>query len=62
MDEPLYPGGGPVGAKCEITKISDNKIKFHLYLRQHFPNYDDETYAGQPLFSVPNDVTMTKVP
>lgn len=59
----MYPGGGPVDARCEITKVSTNpdKIKFHLYLRQEFPNYDDETYAGQPIFSLPNDVIMTKV-
>ncbi|MEG1590014.1 MAG: DUF6705 family protein [Chryseobacterium sp.] len=60
----MYPGGGPVDANCEITKVSTNpdKIKFHLYLRQEFPNYDGETYAGQPIFSLPNDVIMTKVP
>ena len=58
----IYPGGGPVDARCKITKLSANQIKFYLYLRDHFPNYDDETYAGQPLFSVPNDIIMTKVP
>ncbi|MBO6183757.1 MAG: hypothetical protein J6O88_03560 [Chryseobacterium sp.] len=60
----MYQGGGPVDARCEITKVSTNpdKIKFHLYLRQEFPNYDSEAYAGQPTFSLPNDVIMTKVP
>ena len=58
----MYPGGGPVDANCEITKISANQIKFHLYLRHEYPNYNTEAYAGQPLFSVPNDVIMTKVP
>lgn len=60
--ELAYPGGAPVDAKCEITIISINQIKFHLHLRQHFPNYNKEAYEGQPLFSVPNDVIMTKVP
>ena len=58
----MYPGGAPVDANCEITKISTNQIKFHLYLRHEYPNYNTEAYAGQPLFSVPNDVIMTKVP
>ncbi|MFY1045409.1 DUF6705 family protein [Chryseobacterium sp. GP-SGM7] len=61
-NELVYAGGGPVDANCEIIKISSNQIKFHLYLRQHFPNYNIEVYAGQPVFSLPNDVTLTKVP
>lgn len=61
-NELMYAGGGPVDANCEITKVSSNQIKFHLYLRQHFPNYNMEAYAGQPVFSLPNDVTLTKVP
>lgn len=56
----MYAGGGAVDANCEITKISSNQIKFHLYLRQHFPNYNMEAYAGQPTFSIPNDVILTK--
>ncbi|MEG1590015.1 DUF6705 family protein [Chryseobacterium sp.] len=60
----MYQEGGAVDARCEITRVSTNpdKIKFHLYLRQEFPNYDSEAYAGQPTFSLPNDVIMTKVP
>jgi hypothetical protein len=61
-NELMYAGGGPVDANCDIIKVSTNQIKFHLYLRQHFPNYNIEAYAGQPIFSLPNDVTLTKVP
>jgi len=71
---PLLPsgvfkhGGEYFHPKCIIEKIpqsSPAKIKFNLYLGQSsgFGNeYNNPAYAGQPTFSIPNNVVMTKVP
>jgi len=71
---PLLPsgvfkhGGEYFHPRCTIEKIpqsSPAKIKFNLSLRQSsgFGNeYNNPAYAGQPTFSIPNNVVMTKVP
>ena len=41
-------------------RTEPKKIKFSLSLT-NTPNYDRETYAGQPTFSIPNDIEMVKV-
>ncbi|WP_299180775.1 DUF6705 family protein [uncultured Chryseobacterium sp.] len=41
------------------------RIKFNLYLREtggFGSPYDNPAYQGQPLFSIPNDIIMAKVP
>lgn len=58
-------GGFPVNATCKIEKLmtlktQPKKIKFTLYTPD-IPNYDYATYAGQPTFSIPNDIVMVKV-
>jgi len=63
----LFPGGNPMSVRCNINIIpvtanEPKKIKFHLFYRQDgMTGYDYETYAGQPIFSVPSDIIMTKV-
>ena len=62
----LSPGGYPLQPNCTIELLPTNttepkKLKFHLYYWDHMTNYDSETYAGQPIFSIPNDIVMTKV-
>ncbi|CAD7808808.1 hypothetical protein CHRY9390_01892 [Chryseobacterium aquaeductus] len=55
---------------CRIEKVfgppsGGTKIKFKLYTPEGtvFGNsYDNPIYAGQPRFSIPNDVILTKVP
>lgn len=66
INKVLLPGGYPLQPNCDIELIPTNanepkKIKFHLYYWDHLTNYDHETYAGQSIFSVPNDIIMTKV-
>lgn len=66
INKVLFSGGYPLQPNCDIELIPTNaneskKIKFHLYYWDHLTNYDHETYAGQPIFSVPNDIVMTKV-
>lgn len=62
-------GGGYFPLSCYIEKImtligEPQKIKFKFYLRESsgFGEYDNPIYAGQPFFSIPNDIIMTKVP
>lgn len=68
---PLHPdqiyrqGGLPISLSCKIEKLENiigqqQKIKFLLYSID-IPNYDYETYAGQPAFSLPNNIVMVKV-
>ena len=55
---------------CKIEKIlttigTPQKIKFNLTLREtaHLGDpYNNPAYHGQPLFSVPNNIILTKVP
>lgn len=66
INKVLFPGGYPLQPKCNIELLPTNsnepkKIKFHLYYWDHTTNYDHETYAGQPIFSVPSDIIMTKI-
>ncbi len=67
INKVLLPGGHPMSPKCEIAILptaanEPKKIKFHLfYVHGGMSGYDNETYAGQPIFSVPNDIVMTKV-
>ena len=63
--EIYYPGGYPINPHCRIEKLmtlrtEPKKIKFSLSLI-NTPNYDNETYAGQPTFSIPNDIVMVKI-
>ena len=60
--EVLIQGGQPIIPKCIIDKIntSPQQIKFNLYLGETM-NYDTETYEGQSTFSIPSDITMTKM-
>lgn len=58
-------GGQPINPICRIERLmtlrtEPKKIKFSLSLLDT-PNYDNETYTGQPLFSIPNDVVMVKI-
>nr|WP_317632444.1 DUF6705 family protein [uncultured Flavobacterium sp.] len=58
-------GGEPIYPHCRITKELTRhnqtpKIFFSLELID-VVNYDTETYTGQPTFSIPNNVVMTKV-
>lgn len=64
----LKNGGEYFHPKCTIERIpqsSPAKIKFNLYVG-HSPGFGNEynnpAYAGQPTFSVPNNIVMTKVP
>lgn len=63
--EVRWQGGHPINPHCRIEKLmtlrtEPKKIKFSLSLI-NTPNYDNETYAGQPIFSIPNDVVMVKI-
>ncbi|CAD7808796.1 hypothetical protein CHRY9390_01890 [Chryseobacterium aquaeductus] len=66
----IYKQGGEYfHPDCTIEKVSSglvSQIKFHLYLwpmNAGFGSpYDNPIYAGQPRFSIPNDVILTKVP
>lgn len=55
-------GGEFVHPICRIEKVAGNsqQIKFNLFLTD-VVNYDRETYQGQPPYSIPNDIIMTKV-
>jgi hypothetical protein len=58
-------GGDPIAPHCRITKQPEQqgeppKVSFNLDLTGT-DNYDKETYEGQPTFSIPNDVILTKV-
>lgn len=67
-------GGGYFPLSCHIEKIfagspnnSIKKIKFKFYLGHFgessgFGEYNNPIYAGQPKFSIPNDIIMTKLP
>lgn len=58
----IREGGEYIHPNCRIEKVAGNplQIKFHLDLTGTI-NYDRETYQGQPIYSIPNDVVMTKV-
>jgi len=65
----LIQGGEYFTVPCSIEKVFINlssneplKIKFNLYLRENFGQYNNPIYVGQPRFSIPNDIIMTKVP
>ena len=63
--EVFLQGGQPIYPICRIERLmtlrtEPKKIKFSLSLT-NTPNYDRETYAGQPTFSIPNDIEMVKV-
>jgi hypothetical protein len=58
-------GGEPIYPHCRISKELTHpsqppKIFFNLELID-VVNYDTETYAGQPTFSIPNNIVMTKI-
>jgi len=59
----LRQGGNPIYPFCTISKIplENNKVKF-LLNDSYFQNYYDfETYAGQPYYSIPDNIVMSKV-
>lgn len=66
----LYEGGEYFNPSCHIEKLmtligEPEKIKFNLYLGEtggFGSPYANPAYQGQPLFSIPNDVILTKVP
>ena len=63
--EVFKQGGNPIYPKCRIEKLPNyigqpQQIKFSLSLTGT-TNYDHETYAGQPIYSIPNDIIMIKV-
>ena len=63
--EVYVPGGQPISPHCWLTKQPDMagqppRIFFNLDLTGTV-NYDKETYAGQPTFSIPNNVMMYKL-
>lgn len=58
-------GGDPIAPHCRVTKQPEqqgesSKILFDLDLTGT-TNYDKETYEGQPTFSIPDNVLLTKV-
>ncbi|MGV3697058.1 DUF6705 family protein [Flavobacterium sp.] len=55
-------GGNPIIPICRITKhpLDFDKVKFNLSLPEA-DDYDYQTYNGQPFFSIPNDIILTKV-
>ncbi len=58
-------GGHPINPDCRIEKLQNyigqpQQIKFSLSLTGTI-NYDHETYAGQTIYSIPNDIIMIKV-
>jgi hypothetical protein len=58
-------GGYPINPSCRIERLmtlrtEPKKIKFALFA-ENIPNYDYQTYTGQPYFSIPNEVVMIKV-
>ena len=65
-------GGHPFIANCTIellpttnhpsSGLVNPKIKFSLRLRGNNGEYNNPAYDGMPVFSIPNDVIMTKVP
>lgn len=61
----LRQGGIPLQTVCKIERMmtlitQPKKIKFILN-PPDIPNYDYASYAGQPVFSIPNDIIMIKV-
>ena len=70
----IFEGGGHFPLSCHIEKLLINlsnnepqKIKFKFYLGHFgessgFGEYNNPIYAGQPFFSIPDDIIMTKVP
>lgn len=63
--EVRWQGGHPIYPHCWIERLmtlrtEPKKIKFSLSLTGTI-NYDRTTYAGQPTFSIPNDIVMVKV-
>lgn len=66
----LKHGGEYFHPSCTIEKLplsfnEPEKIKFNLYLGETSgfgSEYNNPAYAGQPTFSIPNNVIMTKLP
>ena len=60
--EVWIPGGTPMPTDCDITKhpLDNNKIKFSLNFFEG-QRYDSQTYLGQPVHSIPNNIVLTKV-
>ena len=66
FNEVSRQGGEPITPIVKIEKLltlntQPKKIKFTMSMPEFITNYDYETYAGQPTFSIPNDVILTKV-
>lgn len=59
----LNDGGKPLTPTCVITKVYSTsgspQIKFSLAC-VFCGSYDNDTYSGQPYFSVPNNIILTK--
>lgn len=65
-------GGFPFNASCKIellptsnhpsSGLAQPKIKFNLSLMGNNGEYNNPIYQGMPIFSVPNNIIMTKVP
>lgn len=54
-------GGEPASARCWMKRVSSNPDQVLFKLSLLFPkNHDAETYAGQPIFSIPNNVVLTR--
>lgn len=63
----LKQGGEYFDPICRIElqplSLSESpKIKFSLGFRENFGEYTNPIYDGQPKFSIPNNVILTKVP
>ena len=60
-----HQGGTPIHPDCDIEKLPNqpNKISFKLHsgMEHGHKGYDKETYAGQPTYSIPNNIIMDKV-
>lgn len=60
-----HQGGEPIYPRCDIEKLANqpNKISFKLHSgpEHGHKGYDKETYAGQPTYSIPNNIIMDKV-
>lgn len=60
-----HQGGVPIYPHCNIEKLANqpNKITFKLHsgMEHGHKGYDKETYSGLPIYSIPNDVIMTKI-
>lgn len=67
----FHQGGEYFYPDCYIEQLplslnQPPKIKFNLYLGEHSiifgDPYDNPIYAGQPFFSIPNNIVLTKLP